>query len=41
MLYLLMNFHRNLEVMLLSRKMKNYVVVTLLFGGLIGFRRVL
>ena len=27
-------FHRNLEVMLFSRKMKNYIVFTLILGGL-------
>ena len=27
--------HRNLEVMLFSRKMKNYIVFTLILGGLI------
>ena len=27
-------FHRNLEMMLLSRKMKNYIVFTLILGGL-------
>ena len=30
----LVNFHRNLEVMLFSRKMKNYIVFTLILGGL-------
>ena len=29
-----MIFHRNLEVMLFSRKMKNYIVFTLILGGL-------
>ena len=27
-------FHRNLEVMLFSRKIKNYIVFTLILGGL-------
>ena len=30
----LMIFHRNLEVMMFSRKMKNYMVFTLILGGL-------
>ncbi len=28
-----MNFHRNIEVMMFSRKMKNYTVFTLIRGG--------
>ena len=30
----LITFHRNLEVMMFSRKMKNYMVFTLILGGL-------
>ena len=30
----LMNFHRYLKVMLFSRKMNNYIVFTLILGGL-------
>ena len=30
----LMIFHRNLEAMMFSRKMKNYMVFTLILGGL-------
>ena len=33
MSWFLMIFHRYLEVMLLYRKMKNYVVFTLILGG--------
>ena len=29
-----MSFHINLEVMLFSRKMKSYIVFTLILGGL-------
>ena len=30
----LMIFHRNLEVMMFSRKMKHWMVLTLILGGL-------
>ena len=30
----LMLFHRNLEVMMVSRKIKNYMVFALILGGL-------
>ena len=32
-MFFLMNSHRNLKVMMFSRKMKNYKVVTLNLGG--------